>query len=421
MSAVTQTNTEAAVLLRPDDVPAAPPGHSTRHRLNGLDGYRALAVTVVALYHFKVPGFSGGWIGPELFFVLSGYLITTLLLDRSEPGRGRLSLTDFWLRRVRRLYPAVLLLVATLVAVVAVLAALRNTAVSTVVPSSLSSESLAALAYYANWHLIAEHVGYFGQSSSLLKHTWSLAIEEQFYVVFPLVFVLVRRSRVRWRAAGLTVVGLAAAASALDAAVNASGASINSVYYSTQTNAYHLLIGVVLAFASHGWTPGVQARKALTRLGAPAVAVIFFFVQVASDPAGMPRLWMMRGGGVLLDLAAAVLILSLVFGDHGSLVSRLFNLAPVVWVGAVSYGIYLWHYPVAVLLTPASTHLPRVTLVPVLVAVTLAASAFSYYFLEVVVRETLIPVRRVRWSVYATGFAGSMALVLFASSLIKPY
>lgn len=413
--------TEETPLLRPDDIPSPPPGRSTRHRLNGLDGYRALAVTVVALYHFKVPGFSGGWIGPELFFVLSGYLITTLLLDRSETGAGRLSVTDFWIRRIRRLYPAVLLLVATLVAVVAVLAAFRSTSVSTIVPSALSSESLAALAYYANWHLIAEHVGYFGQSSSLLKHTWSLAIEEQFYVVFPLVFILIRRWRAGWRVAGVAVAGGAALASAIDAALSAGSSSLNSVYYSTQTNAYHLLIGVVLAFASHGWTPGPRITRALALLSAPALAVIVFFVQAASNRAGMPRLWMMRGGGVLLDLAAATLLLSLVFGSRRSLVSRAFNLRPVVWLGAVSYGVYLWHYPAAVLLSPAATHLSKAALVPLLVAVTLAAAAFSYHFLEVVVRETLIEPRRLRWSVYATGFAGSMALVVLASSVIRPF
>ena len=402
------------------DLPSSTAGRATRHRLNGLDGFRALAVTVVALFHFGVPGFSGGWIGPELFFVLSGYLITTLLLDRSQPGGRGLSLTDFWLRRIKRLYPAVLFLVASLIAVVALLDALRTTSVADVAPGSLASESLAALAYYANWHLISEHVGYFGQSSSLLKHTWSRAIEEQFYVVWPLVFVVIRSSRRWWRPLGLLVAGAGATASALTAAFGAGHTPVNRLYYGTDTNAFHLLVGVTMAFAVHGWTPSDRTKRMLGYLTFVGLAAIIAFVELASGSSGEPRLAMFRGGELALDLAAAALILSLVFGDAGSLISRLFNLRPVVWIGAVSYGLYLWHYPLAVMLTPTSTGLSRLALAPILIALTAAAAAFSYSFVEVVVRETLIASRRTRRAVYGVGFAGSIALVGAAPWLIRP-
>lgn len=389
-------------------------------RLNGLDGFRALAVTVVALFHFGAPGFSGGWIGPELFFVLSGYLITTLLLDRSEPGGRGLSLTDFWLRRIKRLYPAVLFLVASLVAVVALLDAIGSTSVANVAPGALASESIAALAYYANWHLIVEHVGYFGQSSSLLKHTWSLAIEEQFYLVWPLLFVLIRRSRRWWRPVGLMVAGCGALASAFAAAVAAGHGPINRVYYGTETNAFHLLVGVTLAFAAHGWVPAERTKRLLGYLTLPATAAIVVFVGTASDGSGAPRLAMFRGGELALDLFAATLILSLVFGPPRSPVSRLFNLRPVVWIGSVSYGLYLWHYPLSVILTPSSTGLDRLALTPLLIAATVLAAAFSYSFVEVVVRETLIASRFLRRALYGVGFAGSMALVGAAPWLIRP-
>lgn len=414
------TSFVSAETLAPDEVPPPASGRSTRHRLNGLDGFRAVAVTVVMLYHFKVPGFSGGWIGPELFFVLSGYLITTLLLDRSDPGNGSPPLRDFWTRRIKRLYPALLFLVSALVSVVAVLAALRTISVATISPSALSSESFACLAYYANWHLISEHVGYFGVSSSLLKHTWSLAIEEQFYVVFPLVFLLIRKARAHWRLVGIVVACLGVIASAVDAGTTVSTSSINLVYYSTLTNAYHLLIGVALAFASHGWLPTPTMRKILECLAAPALVVIVVFVEVASDPSGMPRLWMMQGGGVVLDFAAAVLLVSLVFGTHRSLVSRAFNLRPIVWIGSISYGLYLWHYPLAVLMTPATTHLSQYILVPTLIAATIMMASFSFTFIEVVVRETLIEERRARWVIYGVSVAGAIALVASASWLIKP-
>jgi peptidoglycan/LPS O-acetylase OafA/YrhL len=402
-----------------DDIPPPETGRSTEHRLNGLDGFRALAVAVVMLYHFKVGGFSGGWIGPELFFVLSGYLITTLLLDRSDPESYTLSLRDFWTRRIKRLYPAVIFLVAVLISVVAILAALGSISVATISPSGLSSESFAALAYYANWHLISEHVGYFGQSTSLLKHTWSLAIEEQFYVVFPLIFVCIRRWKARWRSVGLVVAGLGAIASAVDAAVTVSPSSINLVYYSTQTNAYHLLVGVFLAFASHSWIPTPRTRRILEVLAAPALVVVMIFVETASDSLGGPRLWMFRGGGVVLDLAAGALLLSLVFGTHRSWVSRAFNLRPVVWIGSISYGLYLWHYPLAVLMTPVTTHLSQYVLVPILIASTIGLAAFSFHFVEVVVRESLIAERRARWAIFGAGIAGTVTLVASASWLIR--
>jgi peptidoglycan/LPS O-acetylase OafA/YrhL len=413
--ASTQPATTAA-----DFIPAPTPGHSTRHRLNGLDGFRAIAVTVVVLFHFGVPGFSGGWVGPELFFVLSGYLITTLLLDRSEPDGPGLSLLDFWKRRIKRLYPALLFLVAALFSVVALLDALRVSTVSTVTPSALVSESTAAIAYYANWHLIAQHIGYFAPSPSLFKHTWSLAIEEQFYVVWPLIFVVIRRSRAGWRSTGVAVAGAAAMASALYTALTVGRGSLNTAYYATQNNAFHLLIGVTLAFASHGWTPSVAASRRLTRLAGPALLAIVGIMAMSSTGSGQPRLWMLRGGEVALDLAAAVLLTSLVFGSSGSSLSRLLNLRMVVWIGSLSYGIYLWHYPLGVLVTPAATGLPHAVVVLILIAGTLAAAAFSYHFVEVVVRETLIPETRRRWVLYGLALAGTAALLVAAPSLIRP-
>jgi peptidoglycan/LPS O-acetylase OafA/YrhL len=404
---------------RADHIPAPKAARPTKHRLNGLDGFRALAVTVVVLYHFGVPGFPGGWIGPELFFVLSGYLITTLLLDRTDADRRRLSLGDFWMRRAKRLYPALLFLVATVISLVALLDALHNSSVATVSPTSLVSEATAALAYYSNWHLMSAHVGYFGASTSLFKHTWSLAIEEQFYLLWPLVFVAIRRTR-RWRAVGLAVAVGGAAASSLAAALSVSRASLDTVYYSTQTNAFHLLIGVALAFAAHGWTPGPPAIRRLRLAPLPAAAVIGLFVEVASGSSGAPRMWMLKGGEVALDLAAATLIAALVYGNPRSWLSRALNLRPVVWVGAISYGIYLWHYPLAVLVTPADTGLPRAILVLVLLAVTLAAAALSHAWVEVIVRETLIGSPRIRRSLYAIGVAGAALLLAGAPWLIRP-
>ena len=395
------------------------PGHSTRHRLNGLDGYRAMAVLVVVLYHFKVPYLGGGWIGPELFFVLSGYLITTLLIDRFASATRPSMLVSFWVRRIKRLYPALLFLIAALIASVAVLAALGVVTAQRLDPSSVTSESWSVLGYYANWHLIAEHVGYFGQSTSLLKHTWSLAIEEQFYLVFPLLFLVIMASKARWRLFGLLFALGGAAASIALTAVEASEGNINTVYYSTPTNAYHLLIGVGLAFALHGWRPSATVTRWFGALALSAVLVIAIFVETASAPGGAPRLWMFQGGGTVLDLVAAALLTALVFGPRTTGVSRAFNWAPMVWIGSVSYGIYLWHYPVAVLATTADTHAGRWGLLAIQIALTLGFTVLSYYLVEVVVRETLIVDRRARWTLYGLGFAGVVILLLCAPWLLN--
>ena len=405
--------------LLPDDIPTPAAGHSTAHRLNGLDGFRALAVVVVVLYHFNVPGFAGGWMGPELFFVLSGYLITTLLLDRKGKQSAVRGLIDFWVRRIRRLYPALLFLVAALVGIVALLSALRDPVVVTVSPIALRSESFASMGYYANWHLIAQHVDYFGQSTALLKHMWSLAIEEQFYLIFPLVFLLMTRSARYWRACGLGVAIAGATVSAILCSSYASGGSLLRAYYSTETNAYHLLIGVGLAFALHGWAPDRRARRILTWCTLLGFAAIIVFVQIASTADGSPRHWMFSGGGVLLDLCGALLIAGLVYGSHQGPVSWLFNRPVIVWIGAVSYGIYLWHYPFAVLLQRTNTHVAHGWVVLLQIAGTLAMTAFSYYFIERVVRETQIPSARLRWTLYGASVLVCVLLVAYSPQIIS--
>ncbi len=403
----------------PDATDEPVTGHSTLHRLNGLDGYRAMAVLVVVLYHFKVRFFSGGWIGPELFFVLSGYLITTLLIDRyAGASRPRL-LGTFWVRRIKRLYPAILFLIAALIGVVAILVAAGDATAQRLEPSSLTSESWSVLGYYANWHLISEHVGYFGQSTSLLKHTWSLAIEEQFYLVFPLIFLLIMASKKRWRAVGLLTATAGAVASIVWTATQASTATINTVYYSTPTNAYHLLIGVALAFCVHSWQPSDRIKRLLGPLALGALAIVVVFVETASGPRGAPRLWMFQGGGALLDVVAAALLVALVYGRTSTTASRAFNWRPLVWIGSVSYGIYLWHYPIAVLATPSNTHAGQWGLLAIQLALTMTMTVISYYLVEVVVRETMIAQARVRWTLYAVGLVLVVCLLLATPWLLN--
>ena len=404
--------------LLPDDIPTPTPGHSTRHRLNGLDGIRAIAVIVVVLYHFSVPGFSGGWIGPEIFFVLSGYLITTLLLDRRVQGSTLAKLLDFWIRRIRRLYPALLFLMAALVGVIMLMTSLHDPVTVTVSPSAFRSEAFASMGYYANWHLISQHVDYFGQSTALLKHMWSLAIEEQFYLVFPFIFFAISRSSRYWRQLGVGIGVVGATISIFFCAHYSDQHDLLRAYYSTQSNAYHLLIGVIVAFALHGWAPQTRTKKLLSALAPVSLVALVLFVETSSAASGLPRPWMFHGGGVLLDLSAATLLISLVYGGTQGPVSWAFNQKPIVWIGAVSYGIYLWHYPFSVLLSQTNTHLATVWVVMLQIGATLGATVFSFYFVERVVRETQIPARRLRWTIYALSAVACVLLVGFSPQLI---
>ncbi|HEY0485900.1 MAG TPA: acyltransferase, partial [Mycobacteriales bacterium] len=256
-----------------------------RRYVPALDGVRALAVVAVLLFHGGVAAARGGFLGVDAFFVLSGYLITSLLL--AEHARtGTIALTAFWGRRARRLLPALLVLVAfTAVAGHATLA-----------PDELArlrGDALAALLYVANWRMIAHGTGYFDTTAapSLLQHTWSLAIEEQFYLLWPLVLLLVLGGRRRpLPALCLAGIGLSAVAAAV---LGAPGHDVGRAYYGTDTRAASLLIGALLAAAlarrpSHA-RPSRALVGGLAVLGAAYTAWAWTHLTGASP-------WLYRGG-----------------------------------------------------------------------------------------------------------------------------
>ncbi|MBV9048555.1 MAG: acyltransferase, partial [Solirubrobacterales bacterium] len=234
----------------------------------GLDGVRALAVTAVVLYHARVPWLPGGFLGVDVFFVLSGYLITSLLLAEYRRA-GRIDLSRFWIRRARRLLPAALLVIVVCLIVEAVF--LRGNL------GAFRGDALASVLYVNNWHQIFAGQSYFAAFGrpSLLEHYWSLSVEEQFYVVWPLVLVGgFAISRRRW------VVGAAVAAVFISMVLMAllyhGGVDASRAYYGTDTRAAPLMIGAILAFA---WPfgrmtaqPGRSARAVLDGVGLLAIA-----------------------------------------------------------------------------------------------------------------------------------------------------
>ena len=351
----------------------------------GLDGLRGLAVLAVLAYHAQLPGSDGGFLGVEVFFVLSGYLITGLLLLDLQ-HRGRPDLGRFWLRRARRLLPALWLLLLVTPAAAAVLA--------TDALPRLREDTLAALAYVTNWVYIFRDIPYFEHYGRppLLQHLWSLAIEEQFYLLWPLLVGLTgllapRRHRGVLLALSLA---LAAASTVWRWALYVPFDDATRVYYGTDTRASGLLLGAALAVV---WPPQRvrgEPLRARARVGAEALGAL----GLAALPVLFARLndytpTLYRGGFLLTDAATLAVLVGVAHPD--TWVGRALGWAPLRWVGQRSYGLYLWHWPVFVLLRPGvDWPLGPWPALLVHLALTFGLAAASYRWVEQ-------PIRRHGW------------------------
>lgn len=338
----------------------------------GLDGLRAVAVLAVLAYHLGFGWAEGGLLGVEVFFVLSGYLITDLLVNERQRS-GRVHLGQFWLRRAKRLLPALFVMLAAVVVWATLVDPARLAAVRSDLP--------AAVFYASNWWFIFRHVSYFARFGppSPLGHLWSLAIEEQFYVVWPLVVVAALRLA-RWRRALVALTILGAAASAAEMAVlYVPGGNPTRVYDGTDTRAFALLIGAALALllprarafgpVSHG------ARRLLEAVGGVALVGIFVLLWRT----GEYSTFLYRGGMVALSVLTALVIAVTI--HPGARLGRLLGAEPLRWLGERSYAIYLWHYPVIVLTTPVGAR-PSLARGTLQVASSVVLAAVSWRFVE---------------------------------------
>jgi peptidoglycan/LPS O-acetylase OafA/YrhL/lysophospholipase L1-like esterase len=371
-----------------------------------LDGLRALAVAAVLLYHGDVSWARGGYLGVDAFFVLSGFLITSLLLAEWR-GAGRIALPAFWARRARRLLPALFLVLAAVAVYGAVIAA-------PVELEHLRNDGLTALGYVANWGQIFSHQSYFESFAvpSPLRHTWSLAIEEQFYLVWPLVVAGVLRWR-RGSIRSLTVVtgALLTASAVWMIVLYEPGVDPTRVYYGTDTRAQSLLMGALLALClTRLRRPlGPKATRALHG-GALVAAVSLGWIWVhTSEGAG----WLYRGGFTLCALLVAIVIASVTRSMPG-LLGALLSVRPLRWVGEVSYGLYLWHWPLYVLISEQRTGLDGAPLLTALLAATFAVATASFYLVERPIRRGMLQRWRVRITTPAT--AGLLAVAFVATS-----
>jgi peptidoglycan/LPS O-acetylase OafA/YrhL len=375
----------------------------------GLDGLRAIAVAAVFLYHSRIDWLPGGFLGVDLFFVLSGYLITSLLLVEWE-ARNRIDLRRFWLRRARRLLPALVVVVLAALVLSAIFA--RQDLAHT------RSDAVSSLLYYTNWHLIVANHSYFNLmgNPSLLNHLWSLAIEEQFYLFWPLLLVPGLVLLGRRRMPMIVIAGIAASAS-LMWILYKPGSDPSRVYYGTDTRAFLLLMGILLALV---WPAIERLRRAVPLLElfgvAALVGSVLLFLRMQDFN---PTLY--RGGDLAAAFCFVVLVGAVAHPQTG--LSEALGVAPLRWVGERSYGIYLWHWPIIVLVAGVNAR-PGVLTVIGEAALVLVAAGLSYRFVEQPIRTGSLQrwlarhPRRYRLEVVGGGAAALVAI--FAILFVTP-
>ncbi|MCU1354157.1 MAG: acyltransferase 3 [Acidimicrobiales bacterium] len=381
---------------------------SAARHIPALDGVRGAAVAAVLLYHQGFGWAAGGYLGVSSFFTLSGFLIGGLLVDERSRD-GRIDLPGFWERRVRRLLPA------AAICLLATAALVRSGALQ---GGRMPGDLVAATLYSANWRFASLGHGYadlFSRPSPVL-HFWSLAIEEQFYVLLPLLVVALGRgrSRVRGRLAVVTAVGCVASF-ALAAATGAHGGESGIAYYGTHTRVGELLVGVLLALgvrtpAFQRWTTPRVGRAALAAVSGAALGGLVWLWHTV--PIGGPFLF--RGG----TAANALLTVLVILGCLRSVgAGALLAVAPLRALGRVSYGVYVYHWPVFLWLTADRAGVHGWALFALRVAMTAAVAVPSYLFVEQPVRRRVAAPRRL---VLGSATAAVVAVAVVALVFVHP-
>ena len=353
--------------------------------LPSIDSLRALAVLAVIIYHVDVNYLPGGFLGVDLFFVLSGYLISSLIIKEYRKT-GSLNLYNFYIRRARRLLPAVYFMI-TVGLVVMVL-------FNEVLLRKSHLDAIFGYIYSSNWWYIFHKLDYFDSfgAQSPFKHLWSLAIEEQFYMIFPLLFLLINRKKKSkdgtyklnknflYVVLGLILVSLIAHILLFD--IN----NISRIYFGTDTRAFSLLVGVVGAI--------LYPMEKLHAKVTPQQNIMYSVISLVSIATLITVMiytseyntWLYRGGFLLVAILGLIVIIS--SGKQHTLMSRLLSFKPVVFIGKISYSLYLWHFPVLVLTTPVSEiGNPNIIFVILRVILTFALATASYVFVETPIRK----------------------------------
>ncbi len=378
-----------------------------------LDGLRGLAIGGVLLFHAGI--LPGGFLGVDLFFVLSGFLITGLLLREAEAGR--VSLVGFWGRRLRRLFPAIAVMLTGVTVSVWALQRLGAPGVGADLVRTTQSDALWSQLNLVNWHLLAQDASYwdaYGQAR-VFEHLWSIAVEEQFYLVWPLVVVAVlvaARKRRYAQSAVLVVAAIGVVVSASAMALLWDPADPTRVYTGTDTRAFSLLLGAVAATE-----PVRSAIRSLPRRGESAGILMVGILAswVLADGTGSQ--WLFTGG-LLLHASGCALLIGLVaqiehvgqVAEDGSSNAAILVLdaRPLRWLGGVSYSLYLWHWPLIVLL-PALTGADTLAVKLAAIGIALLLATASTHLIEAPIRF------RASW---ARGRSGASILVLVSAVML---
>ncbi len=347
-----------------------------QNRLPQLDGLRGVFVALVVVFHAGISWAGGFYSAVDGFFVLSGFLITSLLVkDISQFGRVKFE--TFWIKRARRLLPALFMLVL----VVAIGEALFG---DPALLPTVRGDCLAALFYVSNWYYISTHVGYFGLSvvKSPLQHTWTLAIEEQFYIFWPILIAILYKALKKFHLMAIITLIFSLISAVLMVVVYNNGSDLNGAYYGTETRAEALFLGCTLGLISVNIGRLPEWFMRFIRMTGPAAA---FGALIISVFAGGPAKWMFFGGFYLFDVCIAITLAYVIFFPH-TVFANLFSVKPLTFLGMISYGLYLWQYPVVQVVNQARTGFSGWFLfaIQTIIAVLLAIS--SYYLLEKPVR-----------------------------------
>ncbi|WP_455937613.1 acyltransferase family protein [Gemella morbillorum] len=358
--------------------------NKTRY-LPSIDSLRALAVLAVIIYHIDVNYLPGGFLGVDLFFVLSGYLISSLIIKEYKKT-GTLNLYNFYMRRARRLLPAVYFMIT----VCLVFMVLFNG----VLLRKSHLDAVFGYIYSSNWWYIFHKLDYFDSfgAQSPFKHLWSLAIEEQFYMFFPLIFLIFNRQKKEegqssslnknflYIVLGLILISLVTHILLFD--IN----NINRIYFGTDTRAFSLLVGVVgaLVYPMDKLSSPTNAKESvlysvvsLTSISA-LIAIMFYTSEYNT--------WLYRGGFLLVAVLGLIIIIS--SGKQHTFISKALSFRPIVFIGKISYSLYLWHFPIIVLTTPVSEiGNPNLFYVTLRIILTVIAAALSYLFVETPIRK----------------------------------
>ena len=394
--------------------------NKTRY-LPSIDSLRALAVLAVIIYHIDVNYLPGGFLGVDLFFVLSGYLISSLIIKEYKKT-GTLNLYNFYMRRARRLLPAVYFMITVCL--------LFMVLFNGVLLRKSHLDAVFGYIYSSNWWYIFHKLVYFDSfgAQSPFKHLWSLAIEEQFYMFFPLIFLIFNRRKKEegqlsslnknfiYIVLGLILISLVTHILLFD--IN----NINRIYFGTDTRACSLLVGVVgaLVYPMDKLSSPTKAKESVlySVVSLTSISTLIAIMIYTSEY----NTWLYRGGFLLVAVLGLIIIIS--SGKQHTFISKVLSFRPIVFIGKISYSLYLWHFPIIVLTTPVSEiGNPNLFYVTLRIILTFIAATLSYLFVETPIRKLGFVnyinllykrIRKLRLNV-KRGIVSSFAVVLILS------